>query len=142
MEIYIDGGCKGNPGIGKAVVVVQPLLNPITGKKHNGTTIVKDLPGTMTNNIAEYEALITALDYVKDHDYRWHGRKKQITIHTDSQLIVGHIVKGWKVNKNAELITKVKEKILELEKSNIIINIKWIRRELNIAGRKIEDGVV
>jgi ribonuclease HI len=142
MEIYIDGGCKGNPGRGKAVVVVQPLLNPISGKKRNGQIIVKDLPGTVTNNAAEYESLLAALDYIKEHEYQWHGKKKQITIYTDSQLIAGHINKGWKVNKNTVLVTKAKEKILELDKVNIIINIKWIRRELNLAGQKIENGEV
>jgi ribonuclease HI len=142
MELYVDGSSIGNPGKGKAVVVVQPLLNPLTGKKRDGMTIVKDLPGIVTNNMAEYEALLAALDYINEHKYLWHGKKKQITIYTDSQLIVGHMNKGWRVNKNVELITKAKEKILELDKSNIIIVIKWIRRELNIAGQKIEAGVV
>ena len=142
MEIYIDGSCIGNPGKGKAVVVVQPLLNPISGKKRNGKIIVKDIFGIVTNNVAEYEALLAALDYIKENEYKWHGKKKQITIYTDSQLIAGHINKGWKVNKNTGLVAKAKEKILELGKVNIIINIRWIRRELNLAGQKIEAGEV
>ena len=142
MEIYVDGSALGNPGRGKAVVVVKPLMNPVSGKKHNGKIIVKDLPGTVTNNMAEYEALLAALEYIDGHKYDWNGKKKQITIYTDSQLIAGHMNKGWKVNKNTALVTKAKENILELDKNNITIVIKWIRRELNLAGQKIEAGEV
>lgn len=89
LEIYIDGACKGNPGpSGIGMVICQ-----------NGEVIknVSAYIGNATNNIAEYRALIWALEeglLLKTNDLK---------INTDSQLLYNQIKKAYKV-KHANII--------------------------------------
>ena len=130
MNIYIDGSSKGNPGPGKAVMHIKDFLN-------YGLTISKDFK-IITNNQAEYQALILALDYIQKNHKHFKDRKI-INILTDSQLIDGHINKNWKVNKNCDLVEKAKDMV---QTSKIPIKIMWISRNKNLAGILIENGKV
>ena len=53
MEIYIDGAAKGNPGPAGVGVVILQDGNPIKN--------LHKFIGNTTNNVAEYTALIYAL---------------------------------------------------------------------------------
>jgi ribonuclease HI len=83
FEIYIDGASKGNPGpSGIGVVICQ-----------DGRTIknIASYIGNTTNNIAEYTALIYALQ---------EGlilKTESIKINTDSQLLYRQINKVYKI---------------------------------------------
>lgn len=83
LDIYIDGACKGNPGpSGIGIVICQ-----------NGEVIknISSYIGNATNNIAEYGALIWALQeglILKAED---------IKINTDSLLLYNQINKAYKV---------------------------------------------
>jgi len=83
FEIYIDGASKGNPGpSGIGVVICQ-----------DGRTIknIASYIGNTTNNIAEYTALIYALQ---------EGlilKTESIKINTDSQLLCRQINKVYKI---------------------------------------------
>ena len=83
FEIYIDGASKGNPGpSGIGVVICQ-----------DGRTIrnIASYIGNATNNIAEYTALIYALQ---------EGlmlKIERIKINTDSQLLCRQINKVYKI---------------------------------------------
>jgi ribonuclease HI len=83
FEIYIDGASKGNPGpSGIGVVICQ-----------DGRTIknIASYIGNTTNNIAEYTALIYALQ---------EGlilKTERIKINTDSQLLYRQINKVYKI---------------------------------------------
>jgi len=78
----------------------------------------------MTNNEAEYFALIEALKFARDGD----------RIFTDSELVVGQVLKGWKINfEHLRRLNVFVKKILSPN-----IQIIWIPRESNYAGKLLE----
>ena len=86
---YIDGGARGNPGpAGFGVRVEEP----------DGTLVEEfaESIGVATNNVAEYRALIAALEWAKRH-----GRD-QLHVRSDSLLLVQQMLGNYKV-KNAGL---------------------------------------
>jgi len=89
LEIYIDGASKGNPGpSGIGVVICR-----------DGQTIknVSSYIGNATNNVAEYTALIYALQEAMML------KVESVKINTDSQLLHRQIKKVYKV-KNPNII--------------------------------------
>jgi len=83
IEIYIDGASKGNPGpSGIGVVICR-----------DGQTIrnIASFIGHATNNVAEYTALLFALQEALKL------KAENIKINTDSQLLHRQINKTYKV---------------------------------------------
>ena len=83
IVIYIDGGCRGNPGIGGWGVWLRYGDHD---KKMKGTE--KDT----TNNRMELTAAIKALETIKSKDI-------DIDLYTDSKYVMNGIkdwIKGWK----------------------------------------------
>ena len=83
LDIYIDGASKGNPGPSGIGVVIC----------HNGQTIknISSYIGTATNNIAEYTALIYALEEALIL------KAQALKINTDSELLCKQLKKEYKV---------------------------------------------
>ena len=118
-KIYIDGGSRGNPGegaIGLAVVNSENEEVYRFGKRI----------GLCTNNFAEYNALIEALDYVATN--RLSGNKN-VDIYSDSELLVKQMNKIYKV-KSGNLIPLFKKARNVFDKDSRI-RIKHINREKN-----------
>jgi len=138
MKIYIDGSAKGNPGPGMSIALIEKYFTKFLDED----VILKKTFDNITNNQAEYNSLILALEYIDNvrRDLKEH-KEKEITIITDSKLIVGQINDGWKVNKNRALVLKAKKKINELKKE-FDIDLEWISREQNEAGLMIQHGEV
>jgi ribonuclease HI len=111
LKLWIDGSSRGNPGPAKASIVFE-----------DGEKTVKDL-GVTTNNRAEYQALLLGLKLASKKGL------DDVTILTDSQLIDGHINKGWKVNENQDLVNDAKALLRKFNHCKIV----WIAREKNIA---------
>jgi len=83
LIIYTDGACFGNPGpMGRGVVVYR-------GKKK--IMEISEYVGEGTNNIAEYLALIRALEIVKKTG------ENEVHIKTDSELLARQINGEYKV---------------------------------------------
>lgn len=81
---YIDGGSRGNPGPAAAgFIISNPAGNQIEAKAF--------FLGKTTNNIAEYTALIKALEATKKID------AEQLMIFSDSELLVRQINGRYKV---------------------------------------------
>jgi ribonuclease HI len=132
MNIYIDGECKPNPGKGRSVVVIE---------NKNGKPIkIKKKLNDATNNIAEYEALILALEHITKNIVD--ALTEKITIYTDSKLIWGHINKNWKVNSNKSIVDKAKNLLKDINEIGIEVDIRWIMRDKNVAGIMIENGEI
>ncbi|MFH1590304.1 MAG: RNase H family protein [archaeon] len=113
MKIWSDGG-GWNGRLSRYAVVFE-----------DGRSIVEDFPEEKTNNEMEYAGLIRALKEASADD----------EIIVDSQLLVGHVTKGWKVNF-AHLRPLVDEsKRLVAEKN---ITLSWVRRDGNKAGILID----
>ena len=89
LEIYIDGASKGNPGpSGVGVVIYKEGLR---------IKNISNYIGTATNNVAEYTALIYALEEALLL------KAKSLKINTDSQLLARQLNKIYKV-KHAGII--------------------------------------
>jgi len=75
LVAYIDGGARGNPG---------PAGFGVRIERADGTLVEEfcESIGTATNNVAEYRALIAALEWAKAHDER------ELHVRSDSLLLV------------------------------------------------------
>ena len=102
--IYTDGASSGNPGPSGIGI----LLRFKDHKKEISRNI-----GTATNNIAELEAIKTALLELKHYDY-------PVRIFTDSSYACGVLTLGWKARKNKELINSIKKLILKFSDLKLI----------------------
>lgn len=77
--VYTDGGSRGNPGIAGAGAY-------ITDENGKELKEVSKFLGTKTNNWAEYEAVVIALEALK----KMYGPKTKtlhVDMHMDSQLV-------------------------------------------------------
>ncbi|HEY3278177.1 MAG TPA: ribonuclease HI family protein [Syntrophorhabdaceae bacterium] len=84
-HVYIDGACSGNPGESGAGVIA---FNG-DGNELYRTSIYL---GQMTNNMAEYEALIHALEKAKE------SMVKRVHVYTDSLLLANQINGIYKIH--------------------------------------------
>src|SRR5580693_10738841 len=101
---HSDGGARGNPGPAGYGVVI---------KDESGRTVaaLSEYLGHQTNNFAEYQGLIAALEYAIKHG------PKALKLISDSELLVRQIKGIYKV-KNAtlqDLHGRSKELIAQLE---------------------------
>lgn len=114
--VYIDGASLGNPGrSGAGMVAVD----------EQGNELWRDSVhlGQMTNNMAEYEALIQALQRAIT------GSVDSITIYTDS-LLVANQMNGVYKARNSEMQMYL-QKALEMVKNLPHFEIHHIDREQN-----------
>ena len=81
---YIDGGARGNPGPAGFGVRVEEADGSLI--EEFGESI-----GVATNNIAEYRALIAALEWARRHGLR------ELRVRSDSQLLVQQMLGNYKV---------------------------------------------
>ena len=112
----IDGASRGNPGPASYAVVIR---DP------SGKTILelaKNI-GRETNNVAEYYALLAALDYATSHDI------SALRIRSDSELLVRQMQGRYKV-KSADL-KPLHERASKMAKQMGYFAIEHVRRELN-----------
>ena len=88
MIIYTDGGARGNPGpAGAGYVFMDDEKIIHEGKKYLGDGI--------TNNWAEYEAVVLALTDAVTQGFE----KKEVEIRMDSKLAVEQICGNWKIKE-------------------------------------------
>lgn len=113
LILYTDGGARNNPGPAAAGVVIQ---SKSTGKKV-GIKTVKEIAkylGTLTNNQAEYWALIIGLEEAQKL------KATEVDCYLDSSLIVNQLnhrfkiknhglgplfIKVWNLSQNFQKIT-------------------------------------
>jgi ribonuclease HI len=104
LVAHSDGGARGNPGpAGYGVVIVDE-----TGRR---VAALSEYLGHQTNNFAEYQGLIAALEYAAQHG------PKALKLISDSELLVRQIKGIYKV-KNAtlqDLHGRAKELIAKLD---------------------------
>lgn len=93
-----DGGSRGNPGPGAIGVIIRTENTILT--KYSAL-----IGKFVTNNIAEYEALIKALELASRHT------KDEITCYLDSELVVKQLLGEYQVkNRNLrELFIRVQK---------------------------------
>lgn len=94
LNVFTDGGARGNPGPAAiGVYIVDGNNKKIAGF---GKTI-----GITTNNIAEYKAVIEALDWIIENK-KFLSENAKINFFLDSKLVCSQIIGIFKV-KNSGL---------------------------------------
>jgi len=109
-----DGGSRGNPGPGAIGVIVrdgEKILSRYSAK----------IGKLVTNNVAEYEALIKALELAARHT------KEEITCFLDSELVVNQLLGKYRVRK-PELL-QLFLKVQKMQENFKAIKYKYVSRE-------------
>lgn len=87
LKIFTDAGARGNPGPAAIGVVIE---------KTNEILKFSKFIGRATNNQAEYQAVIFALEKAKEL------KAEEIDLYLDSQLIANQLNRKYKI-KNKDL---------------------------------------
>jgi ribonuclease HI len=114
-KVNIDGAARGNPGPAAFAFIIQKEESPPI--EENG------LLGTTTNNLAEYTALVRALERAAEIG------AKRLIVHSDSELLVKQMNGDYRV-KNADirvLYDRAKDLIEQFDQ----VLIRHVRREQN-----------
>ena len=112
----IDGASRGNPGPASYAVVLRDPDGKIA------LELAKNI-GRETNNVAEYFALLAALDYAASHNIA------ALRVRSDSELLVRQMQGRYKV-KSADL-KPLHERATKLSRQLQYFAIEHVRRELN-----------
>lgn len=130
IEIYTDGACKGNPGVGGwgALLVAGAKEKELFGGEKEST-----------NNRMELMAVIQALDALK--------RPCQIKLHTDSQYVLkgitewiqGWKAKGWKTASRAPVKNVDLWQALDQAQARHKIEWIWVRGHTGHPGNERAD---
>jgi probable phosphoglycerate mutase len=113
---HIDGASRGNPGPAAYAVVMESADGPrLAG--------FSEYLGQATNNVAEYQALLAALEYALRNHYL------RIQVQTDSELMVHQIEGVYKVKSPGlkPLERRAQQLIARLES----FSIRHVPREQN-----------
>jgi ribonuclease HI len=114
LHIYVDG--SGSPYFRYGYLIEE------TGESHTGYQV------GISNNEAEYRAIIMALNDVINKDRR-------IIVLSDSQLVVNQI--NHKYGINSENLRRLAAEVWVLEKKFDKFEIHWLRRSENKAGKML-----
>jgi ribonuclease HI/pterin-4a-carbinolamine dehydratase len=117
LQLYADGGSRGNPGPSASGYVLLDMSGRIVLKQ--GEYI-----GITTNNQAEYQALKLGLEHAL-HDFQ----ARQVHVYMDSMLVVNQMKNIFKI-KNREL-WPVHNACVELVKKFEKVSFDHVPRELN-----------
>lgn len=112
----VDGASRGNPGPASYAVILRDPNGKVV------LELAKKL-GRDTNNVAEYYALLAALDYAVTHGI------KALRIRSDSELLVRQMQGRYKV-KSADL-KPLHERAAKLSRQLEYFVIEHVPREMN-----------
>jgi ribonuclease HI len=113
--LFTDGASRGNPGHAAAGVII-----------YLGSKVFADISeylGMLTNNQAEYKALISGLKKVIELGF------KEVSIRSDSQLMVRQIEGLYKVKDNK--LKPLYSEVMKLLKNFTAFDIEHIERGRN-----------
>jgi ribonuclease HI len=116
LRLYTDGASRGNPGPAALGVVIEDDQ----GMRLRG---LHRYLGVMTNNVAEYHALIEGLKAVE----AW--KPDRLEVYLDSKLVVEQVNGNYKV-KNAALLPLIKQ-VQDLRGRFPLVEFKHVEREKN-----------
>jgi ribonuclease HI len=122
VEIYTDGGSRGNPGQSAIGFLIYGPEKEIL--EQYGECI-----GIKTNNYAEYSAIIKALSAAEKYN------PEEVIVYTDSSLACNQISGFWKIKDE-----EIKKMVFQISKkiSNFkIFKISYIPREKNREADKL-----
>ncbi|MBU1292648.1 ribonuclease HI family protein [Patescibacteria group bacterium] len=135
FTLYADGGSRGNPGPAGAGAIVRD---------ETGETVVEvsEFLGHATNNIAEYTAVLRALEVLSEK-LGPEAVKATVHVRLDSMLVVRQMMKQWKL-KN-EGLKPLAARVEELMQNFNSVSFEHVYREDNtdadrLANRAMDRG--
>ena len=121
---YIDGGARGNPGPAGYGVSIQSSDGNVVAELHGAL-------GIATNNVAEYNGLLAALQWAIDHNAR------RVHIRADSELLVKQMRGEYKVRNAGLQPLYVRARLLVAELDDV--RFEHVRRELNTEADRLSN---
>lgn len=121
---YIDGGARGNPGPAGYGVRIQSADGTVLDELHGAL-------GIATNNVAEYNGLLAALQWAIDHDAR------RVHIRADSELLVKQMRGEYRVKNPGLQPLYVRARLLIAELDDV--RFEHVRRELNTEADRLSN---
>ena len=115
-QANIDGGSRGNPGPAAYGVVIRDAQGEVIAR-------LKKYIGHNSNNVAEYFALVAALDYAQTHGIR------ALRVESDSELLVKQMRGQYKV-KSSDL-RPLHERARKMTQAFELFRIDHVYREQN-----------
>ena len=125
--MHIDGASRGNPGPAACGVVVE------TAEGETITSFSKYL-GRTTNNFAEYQALLAALEHASANRYA------RVRVLTDSELLARQIGGLYKVRSDD--LRPLHEKARELISGFESFRIRHVPREQNREADRLANQIL
>lgn len=117
LIIEADGGSRGNPGIaGSGTAILDADSGVLLA------SIAKFI-GVATNNVAEYVALLSGLEYI--HEHHPHAA---IEVRMDSKLVIEQMSGNWKI-KHPDMM-ELAQKAQQIAREHNVV-YRWIPREQN-----------
>jgi ribonuclease HI len=130
IRIHIDGAARGNPGPAGVGVVIVGADGEVVERLHHGI-------GEATNNVAEYRALLLALERALALGYT------DLEVYSDSELMVRQLQGRYQVKhpRLRELFAVAKDRIASLRR----FGIRHVPRDQNaeadaLANRAIDEA--
>lgn len=114
--INIDGGARGNPGPAGYGAFVTDENGNVLAELHGGL-------GIATNNVAEYNGLLAALQWAIDHGHR------DVRIKADSELLVKQMRGEYKVKHPGLQPLAARARLLAAKLDSV--TFEHVRREQN-----------
>jgi ribonuclease HI len=116
ITAYIDGGARGNPGPAGYGVRIESADGEVLAELHGAL-------GIATNNVAEYNGLLAALQWAGDHGER------DVLIRADSELLVKQMRGEYKVKHPGLQPLYVRGRLLVMQLDKV--RFEHVRREFN-----------
>lgn len=131
INVYTDGAARGNPGPGAAGALIECSNQTCRLKKYLGQT---------TNNRAEYQALILALEKVEQWIKDQRLEVEKIVCYSDSELLVKQLNRHYKVKdpELARLFVQVWNLVQKLPK----VEFHHVPRERNKLADKLANQAI
>ena len=116
IRAYIDGGARGNPGPAGYGVRIETPEGELIDELHGAL-------GIATNNVAEYNGLLAALQWAIDH------AERDVHIRSDSELLVKQMRGEYKVKHPGLQSLVARARLLMMELGSV--TLEHVRREHN-----------
>jgi len=121
---YIDGGARGNPGPAGYGARIEAADGTLLAELHGGL-------GIATNNVAEYSALLAALQWAIDHD------QPRVRVRADSELLVKQMRGEYRVKAPGLQPLYVRARLLVASLDQVLF--EHVRRERNAEADRLSN---
>jgi ribonuclease HI len=127
LVAHIDGGSRGNPGPSAYGVVIED-------EKGQSMAELSEYLGRQTNNFAEYQGLLAALEYAVRHGH------KGLKVISDSELLVRQIRGDYRVHH--PVLRDLHARARQLTKQLDWFSIAHVLRDKNQAADRLANAAM